>query len=76
MAGAGEVVTTTTHQLSHLPTESPEVQRRKVLAWIDLSEVDPSTVTKVQLERLERVLDPEGGPSTEMRRDVVAEVPL
>ena len=74
LAGAGEVLTTTSHQLPRLPAEPPEIRRRKVLAWLAIAEVDPSTVVAVQLERVERRFDPDGGPPTELRRTVVDEV--
>ena len=64
----------TSHQLPRLPAEPPEIRRRKVLAWLAIAEVDPSTVVAVQLERVERRFDPDGGPPTELRRTVVDEV--
>lgn len=76
LVGAGEVLTTTSHQFPRLSAEPPEVRRRKVLAWLAIAEVDPSTVVAVQLERVERRFDPDSGPSTELRRTVVDEVVL
>lgn len=75
-SGSGQVVANLSHQLQQLRGEPPADQRKRVLALLDLADMDPERYVEVGLERVERRLDPDGGPSTEIRRSVVAEVDL
>jgi len=63
-------------QLELLREDPPEVQRAKATAWLELVDLDPATVERVDLERVLRRLDPDGGPAAEVGRTVVAEIPL
>ena len=74
--GSGRVVANLSHQLQELRGEPSAERRRRVLALLDLADMDPDRYVQVDLERVERRLDPGGGPSTEVRRTVVAEVDL
>lgn len=70
----GEVGALTGHQYRDLVGLDVASQRTLVRAWLDLAEIDPSTVQVVRLEQVGRQLDPDGGPSTETRRTVLVEV--
>lgn len=70
------VIANATHQMVQLRSATPAVRRARVLAWMELSGLDAEEFRVVNLERVERRLDPDGGPSTEVRRTVVEEVVL
>jgi hypothetical protein len=74
--GSGQVVANLSHQLQQLRGEQPAQARKRVLALLDLADMDPDRYAAVNLERVERRLDPDGGPPSEVRRTVVAEVDL
>ncbi len=76
LTGGSQVVANAGHQLQLLRSDPPGTQRTKVLTWLELVGMDPSEYEKVNLERVERRLDPDGGPAEEVRRTVVAEVDL
>lgn len=63
-------------QLELLRDDPPAVQRAKASAWLEVVGIDPATVERVELDRVQRRLDPDGGPATEVGRSVVAEIPL
>jgi hypothetical protein len=65
---------TTAHQLHDLRTLAPAARRRKVRAWLRLAGWDPDAVDRVVLERVERRLDPDGGPARVVGRRAVVVV--
>ena len=64
----------TAHQLGELRAAPPAEQRAKVTAWMNAADMDLDRFELVALERVERRLDPDGGPPLEVRRAVVLEV--
>lgn len=64
------------HQLALLREDPPDEQLATVHEWLALAGLDAETYSHVQLERVERRLDPDGGPAEELDRVVVAEVVL
>jgi hypothetical protein len=63
-------------QLELLRTDDPEVQRAKAIAWLQLVGIGPEGVERAELERVQRRLDPDGGPATVVGRTVVVVIPL
>lgn len=76
LAGEAGRVGNVVQQLELLRTDPVETRRAKVLAWLELVGIDPAGLTQVDLERVVRQLDPDGGPAVEMGRTLIAEVPL
>lgn len=76
LGDGGGSVANPSHQLTAIRDASPATRRSRVIAMIDLSGLEVSDYRVVRLERIERRLDPDGGPSTEVARTVVAEVDL
>ena len=74
--GRGQLLSTTRHQFMLLRREPDAERERKVRAWLELADIDASTVSRVDLERVERRLDPHGGPSKVVARTVVVETVL
>ena len=63
-------------QLELLRTDDTEVQRAKATAWLQLVGIGPEGVVRAELERVQRRLDPAGGPATVVDRSVVVVIPL
>ena len=74
--GVADRVGNVAQQLDLLRSDPPEVQRAKASAWMELVGVDPAKMARVELERVQRRLDPDGGPAQVEDRSVVAEVLL
>lgn len=74
--GHGQVLSTTRHQFMQLRKESAVERERKVRTWLELADIDPRTVSRVNLERVERRLDPHGGRAKVVARTVVVETVL
>lgn len=66
----------TAHQLAELRLAPSAEQRAKVTAWMNAADMDLDRFEVAVLERVERRLDPDGGPPLEIRRSVVLEVVL
>jgi len=76
-ASAGEGATVgSIHQLTDLRNAPPAVRRERVLSMMERAGLDVADYRVAQLERVERRLDPDGGPSTEVARTVVRTVEL
>ncbi|MEO6629671.1 MAG: hypothetical protein ABIP03_14020 [Aquihabitans sp.] len=74
--GHGQLLATTRHQFMLLRQDPDAERQRKVRAWLRLADIDAATVEQVDLERVERRLDPHGGPATVVARTVVVETVL
>ena len=70
------VLVTTDRQFPDLPREPAEVQREMVLAWLDVSGVDPATVGSVRLDRIARQYDVDTHAWADVERTTIVDVDL
>ena len=70
------VLVTTDRQFPDLPREPEEVQREMVLAWLDVSGVDPATVGSVRLDRIARHYDVDTHTWADVGRTTIVDVDL
>ena len=70
------VLVTTDRQFPDLPREPAEVQREMVLAWLDVSGVDPATVGSVRLDRIARQYDVDTHAWADVGRTTILDVDL
>ena len=70
------VLVTTDRQFPDLRREPEEVQREMVLAWLDVSGVDPATVGSVRLDRIARHYDVDTHTWADVGRTTIVDVDL
>lgn len=72
----GPMMSASRHRYQELDRVDPARRRVEVLTWLTLAGVDRAGLRMVQLERVTRKLDPDGGPATVVSRTLVVRVPL
>ena len=76
VSATNPVLVTTDRQFPDLPREPEEVQREMVLAWLDVSGVDPATVGSVRLDRIARQYDVDTHTWADVGRTTLVDVDL